>query len=70
MIIKTMLMLIYLLSILILYLILKEDIIKVGYKPTLKNLYNYYKFDIIWILFPIINTCIIFIWVFIRLKKN
>lgn len=65
-----MLELIYLLSIFILYEILKHDIILLGYKPTLKNLYNYYKFDIIWILFPIINTCIIFIWIFIKLKKN
>lgn len=65
-----MLVLIYLLSVLLLYLIIREDIIKIGYKPTLKNLYKYYKFDIIWILFPIINTCIILLWVIMKLKKN
>lgn len=65
-----MLVLIYLLSVLLLYLIIREDIIKIGYKSTLKNLYKYYKFDIIWILFPIINTCIILLWVIMKLKKN
>ena len=65
-----MLILIYILSIFILYKILKHDIILLGYKPTLKNLHDYYKFDIIWIIFPIINTCIIFLWLFIKSKKN
>ena len=65
-----MIILIYLLSVFILYKILKHDIILLGYKPTLKNLYDYYKFDIIWIIFPIINTCIILLWIIIKSKKN
>lgn len=65
-----MLILIYILSVFILYEILKHDIVLLGYKPTLKNLYNYYKFDIIWIICPILNTCIILLWIFVKLKKN
>lgn len=65
-----MLELIYLLSIFILYEILKHDIILLGYKPTLKNLYNYYKFDVIWIICPIINTCIVLIWIIAKITRK
>ena len=65
-----MLILIYLLSVFILYEILKTDVILLGYKPTLKNLYDYYKFDIIWTIFPIINTFIVLIWVIAKITKK
>lgn len=65
-----MIILIYLLSVLILYEILKHDIVLLGYKPTLKNLYNYYKFDIIWMICPIINTFIVLIWIIAKIKKK
>ena len=63
-----MLILIYLLSVLFFYLILRKDIQKAGYKPTLKNMYKYYKFDVIWMFVPIINTCLVFLWVIIKIK--
>ena len=65
-----MLILIYILSVFILYEILKHDIVLLGYKPTLKNLYNYYKFDIIWMICPIINTFIVLIWIIAKIKKK
>ena len=65
-----MLILIYVLSILFFYLILRKDIKNVGYKPTLENLYNYYKFDIIWLICPIINTCIVLIWIIAKITKK
>ena len=65
-----MLILIYVLSILFFYLILRKDIKSVGYKPTLENLYNYYKFDIIWLICPIINTCIVLIWIIAKITKK
>lgn len=65
-----MLILIYVLSILFFYVILRKDIKSIGYKPTLKNLYKYYKFDIIWIVFPIINTFIVLIWIIAKITKK
>lgn len=65
-----MLILIYVLSIFSLYLILRKDIQKAGYKPTLNNLYSYYKFDIIWLILPIINTFIVLLWAIAKLTKK
>lgn len=65
-----MLAVIYILSVLFFYLILRKDIKSTGYKPTVKNLYKYYKFDIIWTICPGINTFIVLLWTVIEIKNS
>ena len=33
-----------------------------GLKPSYKNLFDYYQFDLIWVICPIINLIIVILW--------
>ena len=64
------LVLIYVISALLFLTILIFDIKKNNGEVSIKQMIEYYKFDVVWMFCPLINTLIVLMYVLILIKFN
>ena len=58
--------LIYILSCVLLLNIMIKEVKEEGMSPSYQNLFEYYQFNLIWVICPIVNLIIVILWYTIK----
>lgn len=58
--------LIYILSCVLLLNIMIKEVKEEGLSPSYQNLFEYYQFNLIWVMCPIVNLIIVILWYTIK----
>lgn len=62
--------LIYILSCILLLNIMIKEVKEEGIKPSYESLFDYYQFNLIWVMCPIVNLIIVILWYAVKVADK
>lgn len=60
----------YILSCVLLLNIMIKEVKEEGMKPSYESLFDYYQFNLIWVMCPIINLIIVILWYAVKVADK